>query len=303
MLAIDWRMTAMSVVLIPPIVAFSMVFFRRVRTSFEKVDQAEGRLTATLQENLTGIRVVRAFARQQFEIEKFGARNAEHRDLDNRLYQLLAVFWSASDVLCIGQMGIVVIAGGRWIADGTLGVGSFFFFLTAVGMFIWPVRMLGRILTELGKATVAVGRIQEILGHSRETAPENRICIPQHGVERLGQVAFRSVTFAHRKDTAALEDVSFHVPAGGTLALFGPSGSGKSTIVNLLLRLYDPSTGAIEIDGRNIGLIDRKDVRRQISVVMQEPFLYSKTVRQNLSIGFESASHDDIVSDGGGLRS
>src|SRR6185295_109763 len=123
MLAIDWRMTALSVVLIPAIVAFSKVFFRRVRTTFEKVDQAEGRLTATLQENLTGIRVVRAFARQEFEIEKFGARNAEHRDLDNTLYQLLAVFWSASDVLCIGQMGIVVIAGGRWIADGSLGVG------------------------------------------------------------------------------------------------------------------------------------------------------------------------------------
>jgi ATP-binding cassette subfamily B protein len=295
MLAIDWRMTAMSVILIPPIVAFSMIFFRRVRSSFEKVDQAEGRLTSTLQENLTGIRVVRAFARQQFEIEKFGARNSEHRDLDNNLYRLLAVFWSASDVLCIGQMGIVVIAGGRWITDGSLGVGSFFFFLTSVGMFIWPVRMMGRILTELGKATVAVGRIQEILGHARETTPENRLLIPQHGIDRLGEIVFRNVTFAHRKDTAALEDVSFHLPVGRTLALFGPSGSGKSTIVNLLLRLYDPSSGVIEMDGRNICNVDRKDVRRQISVVMQEPFLYSKTVRENLSIGHASATHDDIV--------
>jgi len=295
MLVIDWRMTAMSVILIPPIVAFSMIFFRRVRSSFEKVDQAEGRLTSTLQENLTGIRVVRAFARQQFEIEKFAARNSEHRDLDNNLYRLLAVFWSASDVLCIGQMGIVVIAGGRWIADGSLGVGSFFFFLTSVGMFIWPVRMMGRILTELGKATVAVGRIQEILGHPRETTPENRLLIPQHGIDRLGEIVFRNVTFAHRKDTAAIEDVSFQLPVGRTLALFGPSGSGKSTIVNLLLRLYDPSRGVIEMDGRNICNVDRKDVRRQISVVMQEPFLYSKTVRENLSIGHASATHGDIV--------
>jgi ATP-binding cassette subfamily B protein len=297
MLVIDWRMTAVSVILIPPIVAFSMVFFRRVRSSFEKVDQAEGRLTSTLQENLTGIRVVRAFARQQFEIEKFASRNSEHRDLDNNLYRLLAVFWSASDVLCIGQMGIVVIAGGRWIADGSLGVGSFFFFLTSVGMFIWPVRMMGRILTELGKATVAVGRIQEILGHPRETAPasENRLLIPQHGIDRLGEIVFRNVTFAHRKDTAAIEDVSFHLPVGRTLALFGPSGSGKSTIVNLLLRLYDPLTGVIELDGRDIHHVDRKDVRRLISVVMQEPFLYSKTVRENLSIGHAGATHDDIV--------
>ena len=295
MLVIDWRMTAMSVILIPPIVAFSMIFFRRVRSSFEKVDQAEGRLTSTLQENLTGIRVVRAFARQQFEIEKFAARNSEHRGLDNNLYRLLAVFWSASDVLCIGQMGIVVIAGGRWIAEGSLGVGSFFFFLTSVGMFIWPVRMMGRILTELGKATVAVGRIQEILGHPRETTPENRLLIPQHGIDRLGEIVFRNVTFAHRKDTAAIEDVSFQLPVGRTLALFGPSGSGKSTIVNLLLRLYDPSRGVIEMDGRNICNVDRKDVRRQISVVMQEPFLYSKTVRENLSIGHASATHGDIV--------
>jgi len=295
MLAIDWRMTALSVVLIPAIVAFSKVFFRRVRTTFEKVDQAEGRLTATLQENLTGIRVVRAFARQEFEIRKFGTRNAEHRDLDNNLYQLLAVFWSASDVLCISQMGLVVIAGARWLADGSLGVGSFFFFLTVVGMFIWPVRMLGRILTELGKATVAMGRIQEILGHPRESAPENRLLIPQHGPERRGEIVFRNVTFAHRKDTAALENISFRVPSGRTLALFGPSGSGKSTIVNLLLRLYDPSEGSIEMDGRDIRQVDRKDVRSQISVVMQEPFLFSKTVRENLAIGHASATHSDIV--------
>ena len=295
MLAIDWRMTALSLVLIPPIVAFSMVFFRRVRTCFEQVDQAEGRLTATLQENLTGIRVVRAFARQDFEIQKFDARNVAHRDLDNRLYRLLAVFWSASDCLCIGQLGIVIIAGGRWLADGSLGVGSFFFFLTAVGMFIWPVRMLGRILTELGKAIVAAGRIQEILSQPRESGPSNRQLIAQHGLEKRGEIDFRNVTFAHRANSPALEDISFHVPSGGTLALFGPSGSGKSTIVNLLLRFYDPPQGVIAMDGLDIRHVDRKDIRSQISVVMQEPFLYSKTVRENLAIGHESATHSDIV--------
>src|SRR6266571_9182282 len=180
MFAIDWRMTGLSVILIPPIVAFSTVFFWRVRNRFEQVDQAEGRLTATLQENLTGIRVVRAFARQDFEIRKFGKRNAEHRDLDNRLYQILATFWSVSDLLCISQMGIVTIGGGRWLAEGSLGVGSFFFFLTAVSMFIWPVRMMGRILTELGKATVAIGRIQEILGHPRESVPEAPLFFARH---------------------------------------------------------------------------------------------------------------------------
>ena len=295
MLAIDWRMTALSLILIPPIFAFSMVFFRKVRLRFELVDQAEGRLTATLQENLTGIRVVRAFARQDFEIQKFAKRNGEHRDLDFELYRILAVFWSVSDWLCITQLAVVVIAGGRWLLNGSLGAGSFFFFLTAVGMFIWPVRMLGRILTELGKATVAIGRIEEILSHPRESEPENRVLIPQHRSERKGAIAFRNVTFAHR-DSSALDNVSFEVNPGRTLALFGPSGSGKSTIVNLLLRFYDPSQGIIEFDGWDIRNIDRKDIRREISVVMQEPFLYSKTVRENLTVGCESSNHDDIVS-------
>jgi ATP-binding cassette subfamily B protein len=295
MLAIDWRMTALSVILIPPIVAFSMLFFRRVRNRFELVDQAEGRLTATLQENLTGIRVVRAFARQDFEIRKFGKRNAEHRDLDNQLYRILATFWSVSDLLCVCQMGIVAIGGGRWLASGSLGIGSFFFFLTVVSMFIWPVRMMGRILTELGKATVAIGRIEEILGHPRESVPEiPSPFVPREGSPR-GTIVFRDVTFAHRPDSAALDGISFRVSSGSTLALLGPSGSGKSTIVNLLLRLYDPSHGVIEIDGQDIAGVHRKDVRRQISVVMQEPFLYSKTVRENLVVGRASATHEEIV--------
>src|SRR5262249_24534714 len=145
MFALDARMTAASLVLMPPIVVLSAVFFKRVRHRFEEVDKAEGRLTSGLQENLTGIRVVRAFARQAFEIEKFDAINRTFRDLDNRLYRLVSIFWSASDFLCMAQLAIVVFAGGVWLSRGTLGVGTFFFFLTAVNMFIWPVRMMGRI--------------------------------------------------------------------------------------------------------------------------------------------------------------
>ena len=171
MFAIDARMTGISLILILPIAGFSVVFFQKVRNRFEAVDKAEGRLTSALQENLTGIRVVRAFARQQYEIQKFSRRNGEHKDLDYRLYWLLAGFWSTSDLLCMAQIALVVFTGGSWLASGSLGVGSFFFFLSAVNMFLWPVRMMGRILTELGKATVAIGRIQDILGHARESIP------------------------------------------------------------------------------------------------------------------------------------
>jgi ATP-binding cassette subfamily B protein len=293
MFAIDSRMAGLSLLLIPVIFGFSVLFFRRVRSSFEDVDKAEGMLTSTLQENLTGIRVVRAFARQEFEIEKFDARNRRHRDLDYRLYRLVAVFWSVSDLLCLTQMALVVFGGGYWMLTGSLGAGSFFFFLTAVGMFIWPVRMMGRILTELGKATVAIGRIHDILGHPRESAPVNAAAPSMQSTSR-GEIVFRNVTFAHREGANALEDVSFTVPQGRMLGLLGPSGSGKTSIVSLLLRFYDPVSGSIELDGRDISELDRKKVREDISVVMQEPFLYSKTVRDNLALGHAAATHEDI---------
>ncbi|PYS22968.1 MAG: ABC transporter ATP-binding protein [Acidobacteria bacterium] len=294
MYAIDPRMTGVSLILIPPIVGFSVVFFQKVRHRFEEVDKAEGRLTSTLQENLTGIRVVRAFARQEYEIRKFGARNGNHRDLDYRLYRLLATFWSTSDFLCMAQIALVVFTGGVWLASGSLSVGSFFFFLSVVNMFIWPVRMMGRILTELGKATVAIGRIQEILGHERESTPivANTTITP---ADQRGEIVFDRVTFSHRDGTCALQDVSFRVAPGSTLALLGPSGSGKSTVVNLLLRLYDHAEGSIQIDGHNIANLDRKAVRRRISVVMQEPFLYSKSVRANLMLGHPTATHEEIA--------
>jgi ATP-binding cassette subfamily B protein len=294
MFAIDPRMTGISLVLIPVIVGFSVVFFQKVPNRFEAVDKAEGRLTTALQENLTGIRVVRAFARQDYEVQKFGVRNGQHRDLNYRLYWLLAGFWSTSDFLCMAQIAIVVFTGGAWLATGSLGLGSFFFFLSVVNMFIWPVRMMGRILTELGKASVAIGRIQEILGHARESTPLEATAILPANAAR-GEIAFDNVTFSHRDGTAALEDISFRVEPGTTLALLGPSGSGKSTIVNLLLRLYDPGQGVIRIDGCNIGQLDRKEVRRQISVVMQEPFLYSKTVRENLAVGRPAATQEEIT--------
>jgi ATP-binding cassette subfamily B protein len=294
MFTIDARMAGLSLLLIPVIFGFSVLFFRRVRSSFEEVDKAEGMLTSTLQENLTGIRVVRAFARQEFEIEKFDARNRRHRDLDYGLYRLVAVFWSVSDFLCLTQVSLVVFGGGYWMMNGTLGAGSFFFFLTAVGMFIWPVRMMGRILTELGKATVAIGRVHDILGHPRESAPSNgKHALPMQRASQ-GEIVFRNVIFSHREGANALEDVSFTVPPGRMLGLLGPSGSGKTSIVSLLLRFYDPASGSIEIDGCDISTLDRKRVREDISVVMQEPFLYSKTVRDNLTVGHAAASHEDI---------
>ncbi len=291
MWAIDVRMTLMSLVLIPPIVVFSLVFFLKVKTAFKDTDEAEGKLTTTVQENLTGIRVVRAFARQEYECEKFDERNTTHRNADYRLYLLMAWYWASSDLLCFAQKAIVVFAGAYWLAVGELQVGAFFYFITVVSMFIWPVRMMGRILTDLGKAMVALGRLQDILDEDTESAPVN----PADTNAITGDIIFDGVTFGHGNEGSVLHDVSFKAEPGETVALLGPSGCGKTTIVNLLLRLYDYKTGSIRLDEIELSDLDRQFVRGQMAVVMQEPFLYSKTLRDNLIIGRSSAEEDEMV--------
>lgn len=302
MIALDPRMTLAAVVLLPVIVGFALVFFTRVRRCFLEVDEAEGALTATLQENLTGIRVVRAFSRQRYETQKFAEKNQVHRALDYRMYKLMAWYWSTSDLLCAMQVAVVLGCGAYWITQGTLTVGTLYFFLAAVHLFMWPMRMMGRILTDLGKATVAIGRIQEIVGVPRETQPERplaafatdpAVTTGDPAPVLAGHVVFDGVTFAHEREPV-LREVSFEAKPGQTIALLGPSGAGKSTIVNLLLRLYEADSGRIELDGHEIGEYTRQDVRRRVSVVLQEPFLYSKTVLENIRLGRRDAVDHEV---------
>lgn len=289
MFAIDPRMAAVSLALLPVIFLFSLLFFRRVRAIFLQADEAEGRLTARIQENLTGIRVVRAFARQDHEVERFEGCNRTHRDLDFRLYRLMAVFWASSDLLCFIQKGLVVGAGTFWLLQGTLAVGAFYYFLTAVTMFMFPIRHMGRILTDLGKALVALERLDEIMNEPVEADPAE----PARADALRGEVAFERVTFSHGELTA-LDDVSFRVAHGETLAIVGPSGSGKSTVVSLLLRLYDYEQGSIRLGGHELNRLPRQQVRRHLAVAMQEPFLYSKSLRANLAVGRAGVSDAEV---------
>ncbi|MBC8070259.1 MAG: ABC transporter ATP-binding protein [Deltaproteobacteria bacterium] len=291
MLLIDVRMTLVAIALVPIVVGFSFLFFLRVRTSFTAVEEAEGRMTANLQENLTGIRVVRAFARQEFETQRFGVRNRVHRDATARMFELLAWFWSLSDLLCMAQRGVLVLYGVVRLGEGTLAVGAFLYFLTAVSMFVYPLRMMGRIVADLGKTTVAVGRLREILDAPLEHAPEQPL---EPGSPR-GEIELRELRYAHGDGPPALDGVTLHVPAGSTLAIVGRSGAGKSTIVELLLRLRDPSSGSIRLDGVDIASIDRKQVRQRIAVVMPEPFLYSRSIGDNLRFGRPDADWTAVL--------
>lgn len=299
---LDWALALVAVALMPMIFAGAWVFFRRVQYAFKATDEAEAELTACLQENLTGIRVVRAFSRQPFEVERFGGFNAEFRNRYQRLITLMAVFWSSSDLLCSAQIGLVLIVGGGFVADGRLTVGDLFAFLTWVAMVIWPVRQLGRILTDAGKASVSLVRLAEVLDAAVEeqvrseqagTRADDAEAVRGTGPEAgRGAIEARGLTFAYPGGAPVLEDLSFRVEPGQTLGIVGPPGAGKSTLVRLLLGFYDPPPGTLLLDGAPIEQIDRSVLRDQLAVVLQEPFLYSRSLEENLRIGREDAGGD-----------
>jgi ATP-binding cassette subfamily B protein len=286
----DWRMSLLSLCLVPAIVGMAVLFFRKVHNLFEQVDESEGRLTTVLQENLTGIRVVRAFAQQDFEIRKFLDCNTEFRDLEYRLFIALSNYWTTSDLLVFSQIGIVLVGGGYFVIQGEISPGTWVLFWWLLRTIIWPVRHIGRVLADSGKATVAIGRISEILAEvpeSEEPAPVEPI---------TGAITIEHLTFSYGDDRPALDDLSLTVDAGETVALLGPPGAGKSTLINLLVRLYDYEQGSIRIGTRELNSVSRDAVRDAFGVVLQDPFLYSKTVRENIVIGRTAASDNEVES-------
>jgi ATP-binding cassette subfamily B protein len=288
----DWRLALVAISILPIIVGFSIIFFGRVRNTFKKMDDAEGAMTATLQENLTGIRVVRAFARQEFESKRFLEKNIAHKQLNDRLFWVMAAYWSLSDFMSFAQGALVLFYGAWRVAHDQMSVGTLVAFWTYTNMYLWPVRQMGRVLTELGKATVSMGRIQEILDAPREVDPPTR---RNDFPDRVnGEIRIDNVSL-NLGEAKVLHDVTLHVPAGQTLAIVGPSGSGKSTLIQALLRFHDVSAGKILLDGMDISQLPRKYVRQQFGVVMQEPFLYSKTLRENIRLGRHSAEESEVI--------
>ncbi len=290
MFMMDGVMALLAVTLMPLLFLFSALFFSAVAKQFKKADEAEGVLTATVQENLTGVRVVRAFGRERFEVDRFTERNRFFTDLWERIGKLLAMYWSISDAIAALQFAIVTAAGIIRCASGDLTVGTFITFNTYAGMMIWPVRALGRNLSELSKASVSAGRIRDIYAAEPESGGEGLT------PDIRGQIVFDNVSFRYDEKTPILRDVSFSVSPGETLAILGGTGSGKSTLVHLICRLYDlpEGCGRITVDGTDIREIDRGHLRRNVGLVLQEPFLFSKTIRKNIAAARPEADLETI---------
>ena len=289
MMSLDVRMTLISMIVVPIIFIFAVVFFMRVKKAFLASDEAEGRLSTVLQENLTGVRVVRAFARQDYETDKFDVKNADYRDLTYNLLKLLAGYWSSSDLLCMLQIGTVLVFGSYWASIGRISLGTLIVFTTYESMLLWPVRQMGRILTDLGKSTVSLKRIEEILEQPIEESPESDV---QPKIK--GEVEFKNVTFGYDVEKPVLKNVSFKVKAGQTVAILGPTGSGKTSLMHLLPRLYDFQGGSITIDGIDIRNIEKKWLRKNIGIVLQEPFLYSKSILENIGLAKDNALEEEV---------
>lgn len=214
---LNWQLAIVSTCVLPVIVGFALVFFRVVQSTFKNMDEAEGALTARVQENLTNIRVVRAFARQSFEQEKFDARNADHRAKHWTLYRVFAVYWSVSDFLVFVQMGLALFVGASFVASGRMPVGELVTFWLYVGLMVWPVRQMGRTLSELGKALVALQRIDEVLSAPIE---QDKADQPDALPDRLeGRIVLRDIGFGHQDGQPILNGLSFEVEPGQTLAI------------------------------------------------------------------------------------
>ncbi|MCI8539053.1 MAG: ABC transporter ATP-binding protein [Oscillospiraceae bacterium] len=288
MLPIDPTLTLVACSLLPLLIVFSFFYSIGVQKQFLLVDEAEGALTTALQENLTGMRVVRAFARQSQELDKFTRLNRDYRGKALRLNNLMGVYWGASDMLGYLQIALVMLSGIYFAVQGKLSLGTVMLFFTYSSMLTFPMRQLGRILADLVKADVSLKRLDEILTAPQEEEPGQALTPPIQG-----GISFERVSFAYPDGGEVLHDVDFSVAPGQTVGILGSTGSGKSTLVHLLQRLYEPTQGRVLIDGVDTADIRRDWLRCHVGIVLQEPFLFSRTIGENIALGDPSASQEE----------
>ncbi len=288
---LNTKLMLVSLAAIPLVFFSSVIFFNKIQKKFKAATEYEAAMTTAIQENLTGIRVVKAFTRHNYEIEKFTKRSETYRNQNLKINSDFACFWAISDALAVGQIFSIIIYGGFLAYRSEITPGDFVAFISYTGMLIWPIRRLGRIISNIGKAFVSANRIESILNEPAEDLfPTNET------PEIKGNIVFDSVSFSYpgEENKEVLNKVSFDIKSGQTLAILGATGSGKSSLVHLLARLYEYNSGSIKIDGMELNTIDKGWIRSQIGLVLQEPFLYGKTIMENIKLSNPDIS-DDIA--------
>lgn len=291
--AINGRLALYSIVVIPIMLLISVYFFKKLGKVFESFQEQEAILSNRLQEHLTGIRVVKAFARQDYEQVKFEEDNYEKYVRGTRLAQMHATFWPTTDIVTGVQMITGLYIGATMAINGTITLGAFLAYTGFLGQIIWPIRNLGRLIADVSTGDVAFSRVKTILRENREPLEQGTVVPGENGLR--GEVRFEELGFAYDGETAVLEDITFTIGAGQTVALLGGTGSGKSSLVNLLPRFYDYTSGSITIDGVELRDYRRKELRQEVGFVLQEPFLFSGTIRDNISYGAKRDVTDEEI--------
>ncbi len=280
MIAMNFTLSLVAVAFIPIIVGYTTIFYSKIYKQFMKTDEAEGALMSVIQENLTGIRVVKAFGRESFEMDKFDEKNFRFFEIWKNLGTTMGLYWGLADFFTGIQNMTVIAVGVVFAINGELTLGELIAFLSYNTMIIWPIRRLGRMSSEVSKMGVSLERVAYILEAEEEDANENGST-----EEITGDIVYDNVCYSYENDSReVLKNISFHVKSGKTLGILGGTGSGKSTLVHLLNRLYDPTDGSVMID--NISTKDYRlsHLRENVGMVLQEPFLFSKTIKDNIAI-------------------
>lgn len=291
MYSMNGKIAFAATLFMPVVFLYSAYFQKKISDRFTEADEAEGVMSTVAQENLTGVRVVRAFGRERYEKDKFEEKNTNFSKLWIKLGYLLSWFWAMGDAVSMIQVLTVIVLGVTESVKGGITAGQFIAFVSYTSMLAWRVRYLGRMVSEMSKAGVSLSRLNYILGSEEEhDRPVTK------AADMSGDIVFDHVSFGYNADTEILHDVSFRIPGGSTFAILGGTGSGKSTVMHLLNRLYDipQGCGHISIGGVDIADMKADELREGIGMVLQEPFLFSRTIRENIAIAREDASLDDV---------
>jgi len=280
-----------SVIVVPVTVTMSFFFFRRVSEAYEAFQEQDAVLSKTLQENLTGVRVVKAFARQPYEIEKFDRENWKHFLLGRRLLRMHSFYWPISDILGSVQMVAGMVAGALMVINGEITLGTYVAYTGMVVRIIWPMRELGRLIVDMSTGLVSYKRVTDILKQEREPIDDG--LTPETNLR--GEVVFDRVWFSYDDGQPVLQDISFACQPGQAVALLGSTGSGKTSLVNLLPRFYEYTQGSVRLDGVELNTYSRRYLRQQIGIIEQEPFLFSRTIRENITYGVGREVSDSEV--------
>ena len=282
LLNLNVKLALISIIVIPFILAVSIYLFKKVTKAYESYQEQEAILSTTLQENLSGVRVVKAFSRQFYEIEKFEKDNWEKYVRGKKLLLMHSLFWPVSDILCGAQLLAGYLVGAIMAINGEISAGTYIAYIGLVIYIIYPLRNLGRVIVQTSTGLVSYGRVMDIIREDREPLDQGDYVPPS---DLKGQFIFEDVKFEYEPGDKTLEDISFKVEPGQVIALLGSTGSGKSTLVNLLPRFYENTGGRILLDGVELNRYPRKYLRQQIGIVEQEPFLFSRTIRENITYG------------------